>query len=101
MSLGDLRRLAVTQTPVNAGAKNFQKRKKERENRQLFGSCLRAEKAMELEGYYDSNCRCCSWNSLKKFEKRGLKEVEETCCHSDSSERPPVNAGNKNSIREK
>ena len=35
-------------------------------DRQILGSCLRAEKAVEHESDNDTNCRWCSWNSPQR-----------------------------------
>ena len=78
---------------------------------------------MEYEGYGDTNCCWCTWNNLQipekesegtedqgknwiylhnsavKINKNSKKRPKETCCHSDSSERPPANTGVKKLTR--
>ena len=82
------------------------------------------KKAIEHKGDGDTNCSWCTRNCPQGLEERtGGKEnqwknydyrlqhcwdrlnnweeswrPEETCCHSDSSQRPPTNAGVKNSL---
>ena len=79
---------------------------------------------MEHEGDGDTNCNWCTWNNpqvlvkeLEDLEIRGLMEtiqtitlsrstrilrrVLETCCHSNSREKPSANASVKNSQRSK
>ena len=77
---------------------------------------------MEHKSDGDINNNLCTWNGpkhlkrgLEEMEIRGraetiqitpmlrsariLKKVPETCCYSDSSERPSADAGEKNSKR--
>ena len=66
---------------------------------------------MEHEGNSDTNSNWCTWNNPQRIGKktgttalrsaRILGRVEETCCHSNSSEKPSANANVKNSQRSK
>ena len=82
----------------------------------IIGSSQRAEDDVEHEVGRDTKCRWYAWNSLqifgKKTQKNGISgrietiqitdrvkyweeswKREETCCHSDSSQRRPANVG--------
>ena len=53
---------------------------KRQKDRQIHGSCYRAEKAVEYKGDIDTNCRWLAWNSHQKPRKRDCrnwKSVEE------------------------
>ena len=110
------------QVDFTAPAKHSENERKQKD-RQILGSCQRAEKAMEYEGDSDTNnswgIRNSSqelrkeihslekrfksriyrpqhcWNQLEYWEESW--KPEETCCHSDSSEGSPANDAMKNS----
>ena len=124
-SPGDLRRLAVTQTPV----KNHQLTLVRKISKRviiviiILGYCQIAEKAVEYESDSDTNYSWYPWNSPPSL-KRTLWELEirgrikiiqttalsnqleyleeswrpvESCCLSDSSQKPLIKTGVKDS----
>ena len=45
------------------------KRKENKKDRQIFGSCQRNEKAVEYEGDSDTSCSWWAWNSPLRARK--------------------------------
>ena len=41
-------------------------------DRQIFGSCQRAEKAVEHDGDGDTNCSWDAWNSSQRLEEKNV-----------------------------
>ena len=97
---------------------------KESEKIQKYLDLTREQKSMEHQNDGDTNCSCCTWNGPQRIEEEirtehqrknqdhsnyniveiGQKYPEESwslgdlnVSHSDSSGRPPTNAGEKNS----
>ena len=58
------------------------------------------KKTVEHEIVGDTNCNWCTWYNHLRIGTMtgglGSKRFGETCCHSDSSEKPSVHAGVKN-----
>ena len=67
----------------SSGSQSQNKRKEK--DRQVFGSCQRAEKVVEHEGDSDANCSWCSWNGSSRKEIRGNGDLEKNQDHPDSS----------------
>ena len=85
---------------------------KERKERQVFGPCQRTKRTLEHDD--GTNYNSCTQNDPQMLDKgagrvgnrrttellisaRILRRVMETCCFSDSIERPSVTTGVKNS----
>ena len=46
-------------------------------DRQMLGSCQRAEKVVEHESDSDTNCNWCTWNGLQGLVKKKTGETRD------------------------
>ena len=95
---------------IQADHRMKKNKKRKRRETQVQRPCQRTEEAVEHKGDSDANCNWCTRNDPESVGKTILniawcgwpeyweeaRKFEETCCHSDSIERPSSNTGGKN-----